>query len=99
MAEMVEPNHRKIMPLPASTSKTEIQRELMQMITIIDIDPSKDVTTSASLQGYQHNPQEAWLPITESRNGNTFFAAFHLLCTGIGLQALLLPVAFATLGW
>ena len=99
MAEMVEPNHRKIMPLPASTSKTEIQRELMQMITIIDIDPSKDVTTSASLQRYQHNPQEAWLPITESRNGNTFFAAFHLLCSGIGLPALLLPVAFATLGW
>ncbi|KAL4616408.1 hypothetical protein ACB092_07G196900 [Castanea dentata] len=99
MAEMVEPNYRKVMPLPTSPSNTKTLGELMQVITIIDSDPSKDVTTSASLQGYQHNPQEAWLPITESRNGNTFFAAFHLLCSGIGLQALLLPVAFATLGW
>ena len=99
MAEMVEPNYRKVMPLPASPSNTKTLGELMQMITIIDSAPSKDITTSASLQGYQHNPQEAWLPITESRNGNTFFAAFHLLCSGIGLQALLLPVALATLGW
>ena len=99
MAEMVEPNYRKVMPLPASPSNTKTLGELMQMIIITDSDPSKDVTTSASLQRYQHNPQEAWLPITESRNGNTFFAAFHLLCSGIGLQALLLPVAFATLGW
>uniref|UniRef100_A0A7N2RE10 Amino acid transporter transmembrane domain-containing protein n=1 Tax=Quercus lobata TaxID=97700 RepID=A0A7N2RE10_QUELO len=99
MAEMLEPNYRKIMPLPASRSNTKTLGEPMQMIIIIDSEPSKDVTTSASLQGYQHNPQEAWLPITESRNGNTFFAVFHLLCSGIGLPALLLPVAFATLGW
>ncbi|KAM3743598.1 hypothetical protein ACB098_07G158300 [Castanea mollissima] len=99
MTEMAEPYYRKVMPLPASASNTKTLGDLMQMIIIIDSDPSKDVTTSASLQGYQHNPQEAWLPITESRNGNTFFAAFHLLCSGIGLQALLLPVAFATLGW
>ena len=99
MAETVEPNYRKVMPVPASPSKTKTLGELMQMIINIDSDPSNDVTTSASSQGYQHNPQEAWLPITESRNGNTFFAAFHLLCSGIGLPALLLPVAFATLGW
>lgn len=45
------------------------------------------------------DPQEAWLPITESRNGNAFCAAFHSLCSGIGFQALLLPLAFASLGW
>ncbi|KAL5788909.1 hypothetical protein ACOSP7_005858 [Xanthoceras sorbifolium] len=43
--------------------------------------------------------QDACLPITESRNGNIFSVVFHLLCSGIGFQALLLPVAFVTLGW
>ncbi|KAI3446313.1 hypothetical protein Pfo_002978 [Paulownia fortunei] len=47
----------------------------------------------------EHNPQDRWLPITESRNGNTWSAAFHLLCSGIGVQALLLPIAFVSLGW
>ncbi|WCJ39965.1 Lysine histidine transporter-like 8 [Euphorbia peplus] len=45
------------------------------------------------------DPQDAWLPITESRNGNAYYAAFHCLCSGIGVQALILPVAFTTLGW
>ena len=49
--------------------------------------------------GQEVNPQDAWLPITESRDGGGFSAVFHLVCSGIGLQALLLPVAFATLGW
>ena len=93
MAEMLEPNYRKIMPLPASRSNTKTLGEPMQMIIIIDSEPSKDVTTSASLQGYQHNPQEAWLPITESRTGNTYFATFHLICSGLGWQALSLPIA------
>ncbi|KAL2232178.1 UNVERIFIED_CONTAM: Lysine histidine transporter-like 8, partial [Sesamum indicum] len=44
------------------------------------------------------DPQDAWLPITESRNGNTFYAAFHTLCAGIGIQALVLPVSFTILG-
>ncbi|GMY05340.1 lysine histidine transporter-like 8 [Fagus crenata] len=98
MAEMVEANYRKVMPL--SPSNTQSLAELMQIITITgSSDPSRESTTSTNLQGYQHNPQEAWLPITESRNGNTFFATSHLLCSGIGMQALVLPVAFATLGW
>ncbi|XP_042507185.1 lysine histidine transporter-like 8 isoform X2 [Macadamia integrifolia] len=42
---------------------------------------------------------DAWLPITESRNGNAFYAAFHTLNSGIGFQALLLPLAFTILGW
>ncbi|XP_073028926.1 lysine histidine transporter-like 8 [Primulina eburnea] len=45
------------------------------------------------------DPHDAWLPITESRNGNAFYAAFHTLCAGIGIQALVLPVAFTILGW
>lgn len=45
------------------------------------------------------DPQDAWLPITESRNGNAYYAAFHTLCSGIGVQALILPVAFTVLGW
>lgn len=45
------------------------------------------------------NPQDAWLPITESRNGNAYYAAFHNLNAGVGFQALLLPVAFSFLGW
>ncbi|KAL0383880.1 UNVERIFIED_CONTAM: Lysine histidine transporter-like 8 [Sesamum radiatum] len=47
----------------------------------------------------EKNPQDAWLPITESRKGNTLTAAVHLLSSGIGTQALLLPVAFVSLGW
>ncbi|CAI8588508.1 unnamed protein product [Vicia faba] len=45
------------------------------------------------------DPQDAWLPITESRNGNKYYAAFHTLCSGIGIQALVIPVAFTILGW
>ncbi|KAL6509810.1 Lysine histidine transporter-like 8 [Orobanche gracilis] len=45
------------------------------------------------------NPQDAWLPITESRNGNAHYAAFHNLNAGVGFQALILPVAFSFLGW
>ncbi|XP_057796978.1 lysine histidine transporter-like 8 [Salvia miltiorrhiza] len=45
------------------------------------------------------DPQDAWLPITESRNGNAFYSAFHTLCAGIGIQALVVPVAFTILGW
>ncbi|KAK9755159.1 hypothetical protein RND81_01G006000 [Saponaria officinalis] len=56
-----------------------------------------------TMQGYlevtKFDPQEAWLPITESRNGNAYYAAFHVLCSGIGFQALLLPLAFTSLGW
>ncbi|PIN25726.1 Amino acid transporter [Handroanthus impetiginosus] len=45
------------------------------------------------------DPEDAWLPITESRNGNAYYAAYHTLCSGIGIQALVLPVAFTILGW
>lgn len=42
---------------------------------------------------------EEWLPITGSRNGTVLTSIFHLLCSGIGFQTLLLPLAFAMLGW
>ncbi|CAO2815690.1 unnamed protein product [Amaranthus hypochondriacus] len=45
------------------------------------------------------NPIEAWLPITESRKGNLYFCIFHLVSSGLGIQSLALPLAFATLGW
>lgn len=45
------------------------------------------------------DPQDDWLPITESRKGNAYYAAFHMLSSGIGFQALVLPLAFTSLGW
>ncbi|KAL8242070.1 hypothetical protein R6Q59_012372 [Mikania micrantha] len=63
--------------------------------------PMKKAVTS--MQGYLEftklNPQDEWLPITESRHGNAFYAAFHTLSSGIGVQALVLPLAFTALGW
>jgi hypothetical protein len=41
------------------------------------------------------DPRDAWLPITESRSGNAYYAASHNLSSGIGFQALVLPEAFA----
>uniref|UniRef100_A0A803NQX1 Amino acid transporter transmembrane domain-containing protein n=1 Tax=Cannabis sativa TaxID=3483 RepID=A0A803NQX1_CANSA len=45
------------------------------------------------------NPQDSWLPITESRHGSIYSSVFHVLTSGIGFQAMLLPLAFASLGW
>lgn len=45
------------------------------------------------------NPQDAWLPITESRTGNAYYATFHNLNAGIGFQGLILPFAMFYLGW
>ncbi|KAG8065759.1 hypothetical protein GUJ93_ZPchr0004g40119 [Zizania palustris] len=62
----------------------------------------------ASVRGYLEevghitrlaDPRDAWLPITESRRGNAYYAAFHSLSSGIGFQALVLPAAFVFLGW
>lgn len=52
-----------------------------------------------ALQLTRLDPEDAWLPITESRNGNAYYAAFHTLCSGIGIQALVIPGAFTILGW
>ncbi|TYI95277.1 hypothetical protein E1A91_D02G268100v1 [Gossypium mustelinum] len=45
-----------------------------------------------ALQLTRLDPHDAWLPITESRNGNAYYAVFHTLCSGIGIQALVLPL-------
>ncbi|PNX89022.1 lysine/histidine transporter 8-like protein [Trifolium pratense] len=59
-----------------------------------------DSSSSSSSQSEQvQHPKDEWLPITESRNGNAYYAVFHILNSNIGFQALMLPVAFATLGW
>ncbi|XP_052200664.1 lysine histidine transporter-like 8 [Diospyros lotus] len=55
------------------------------------------IRRAIKLTKLDHN--DAWLPITESRNGNAYYAAFHTLCSAIGSQALVLPVAFTVLGW
>lgn len=68
-------------------------------------DGSEEVREDAVAHGSSGNTQpmtesrEAWLPITESRKGNLATAVFHLVCSGVGFQCLLLPVALATLGW
>ncbi|BAT91142.1 hypothetical protein LR48_Vigan08g192800 [Vigna angularis] len=67
-------------------------------LTPSDSSPSQAHPSPSSHQQERH-PKDAWLPITESRNGNSFSAAFHVLNSNIGFQALMLPVAFATLGW
>ncbi|KAM5562673.1 hypothetical protein ABKV19_017732 [Rosa sericea] len=59
----------------------------------------QNIDSTTDWAGGELNPQDAWLPLTESRKGTTYSATFHLLSSGIGIQALLLPVAFATLGW
>ncbi|CAL9022890.1 unnamed protein product [Prunus brigantina] len=73
--------------------------ESAQVIPITISPPEKETITSTDWAGGELNPQDAWLPITESRKGSTYSAVYHILASGIGLQALLLPVAFSTFGW
>lgn len=57
---------------------------------------------SMAIDGGGHdefNPLDACLPITESRNGTTLTATFHLFCSAIGIQLLSLPIALLSLGW
>ncbi|KAK9129316.1 hypothetical protein Sjap_009803 [Stephania japonica] len=65
--------------------------------------PVRDSTTVSILEEGEEtkiNPQQDdWLPITASRNGNSYYAVFHTLNSGIGFQALLLPFSFTILGW
>lgn len=63
---------------------------------IID-DPDHSTQNNGAVDEF--NPLDAWLPITESRNGTTLTATFHLLCSGIGIQLLSLPIALVSLGW
>ncbi|KAE9620257.1 hypothetical protein Lal_00019102 [Lupinus albus] len=71
-------------------------------------DPSSNIEDHPSLSNLNITQQQEqvqqflkddWLPITESRNGNAYYAAFHILNSNIGFQLLMLPPAFLTLGW
>ncbi|XP_021284043.1 lysine histidine transporter-like 8 [Herrania umbratica] len=91
-------------PLLDSAPKTPKSPFVTRLMTPVASPMKKAI---ASMQGYLEevgqftklDPQEAWLPITESRNGNAYYSAFHTLSSGIGFQALVLPLAFTTLGW
>ncbi|KAI3442443.1 Aa_trans domain-containing protein [Psidium guajava] len=69
----------------------------IKTVSVADEEAAAAGETGAAGQG--GNPRDGWLPITESRGGNTVTAVFHILCSGMGIQALMLPVAFASLGW
>ncbi|KAL5214453.1 hypothetical protein ABZP36_003605 [Zizania latifolia] len=88
-------------PAPAASRASPLRA----MVTPIASPVRKAV---ASVRGYLEevghitrlaDPRDAWLPITESRSGNAYYAAFHSLSSGIGFQALVLPAAFVFLGW
>ncbi|QCD88802.1 solute carrier family 32 [Vigna unguiculata] len=84
-------------------SDASLKPPLSPLFILIDpltpTDSSSPSEESHPSQNQEQHPKDAWLPITESRNGNAFSAAFHVLNSNIGFQALMLPVAFATLGW
>lgn len=88
ISPLASPLRRAITPLASP-----IRRVITPFITPL-ASPIRKAISMTKL-----DPQDAWLPITESRNGNAFYAAFHTLCSGIGIQALVLPVAFTVLGW
>lgn len=97
----------------SSDEMKEVGREsVIQLSDIISISSSAVYSCSSSVapspktpglpihyKDIPTNPQEAWFPITASRNGNAYFSAFHCINSGIGFQALLLPMAFTVLGW
>ncbi|KAM7269720.1 hypothetical protein ACFE04_025217 [Oxalis oulophora] len=91
-----------IVATPTNTTTTTTTTTTSSIVDgedfIVD-DGEKSLRVVSDNNSNNVNPIEAWLPITESRNGSFSSVTFHLLSSGIGYQALLLPVAFATLGW
>jgi hypothetical protein len=80
-----------VWPLTSQTP-SPLQTETLQII--INGDDNKSTNTNVDSDRI-----EGLLPITESRNGSYWSVIAHLLSSGIGFQILVLPVAFATLGW
>lgn len=100
MGEVAAESFIDQLPLHQTATKDPNDDQQLQVITV------ESRSMSTGFNGLSNdrvvgelNPVDAWLPITESRNGNIFYAVFHLISSGIGSQALLLPVAFAALGW
>ncbi|KAK9265526.1 hypothetical protein L1049_001771 [Liquidambar formosana] len=91
-------DHIEAPPAPSKTPRTPKISTPRTSLTPRFITPLGSPVRKA-LRLTKLDPQDAWLPITESRNGNAYYAAFHTLCSGIGVQALILPVAFTILGW
>ncbi|KAI4297819.1 hypothetical protein L6164_037684 [Bauhinia variegata] len=91
-----DPLSPMVIHIPVSTCPGEGQPHTRIAITP---SPASFIDSQIREQQQNQNPNDAWLPITESRNGNAFYATFHILNSNIGFQALLLPVAFSTLGW
>ncbi|XP_059647416.1 lysine histidine transporter-like 8 [Cornus florida] len=85
---------------PKIHHQTSVEGVQLQVITV-DIASPKGEAEGSHHHHTQTQPiaQDAWLPITSSRKGNTCNSAFHLLSSGIGIQALALPIAFTALGW
>ncbi|KAL6546152.1 hypothetical protein OROGR_010026 [Orobanche gracilis] len=77
---------------------TESKSDEQYVIDVSEIQPV-EAHGGVGFSGGERNPQDGWLPVTESRAGGTLKAVFHLLSSGIGPQALLLPIALAYLGW
>ncbi|KAF7809608.1 lysine histidine transporter-like 8 [Senna tora] len=91
-------HHHVTSKTPKTPRTPRTPRQIISSLTPRFITPLGSPMRKA-LRFTKLDPQDAWLPITESRNGNRFYAAFHTLCSGIGIQALVLPVAFTVLGW
>ncbi|KAL6514169.1 hypothetical protein OROHE_019156 [Orobanche hederae] len=77
---------------------TETKSDEQYVIDVSEI-LSVEAHGGDGFSGGERNPHDGWLPVTESRTGGTLKAVFHLVSSGIGYQALLLPIAFAYLGW
>ncbi|RZC66868.1 hypothetical protein C5167_010558 [Papaver somniferum] len=93
-------NHTPTVKTPRSRSSLTPRSRLSLTPSFITPlgSPVRKMIRMTKLEPQPEDPDN-WLPITESRNGNAYYAAFHTLCSGIGIQALVLPVALTILGW
>lgn len=91
--EYTEKENNGIVTLPPSAATTPMRSPLHKVLK----------STRGCLEEIGHfttlNPRDDWLPVTESRNGNSWYAGFHNMNASLGYQAILLPVAFTCLGW
>ncbi|CAK8569155.1 unnamed protein product [Lathyrus sativus] len=100
--EVMEVETMKKQNSPAVSTPPQLQIHSPNAITFPIASPMKKAIESIFEEVGEFtkfDPRDDWLPITACRNGNAYYAAFHLLSSGIGFQALVLPLAFTTLGW
>ncbi|XP_024988948.1 lysine histidine transporter-like 8 [Cynara cardunculus var. scolymus] len=69
------------------------------MLDYYSTTPESEQLDSQVDRNVMKQPPDRWFPITQSTNGNSWTATFHLLSSGIGTQTLFLPLAFVYLGW